>query len=217
VARLKIEWRSLSSVAPAAVTTGESEEATEESTKRSMFTEKPMMVYVTSDDPTDGDTRKLESVVFANEKVGVGSKFFDSIKVTSGDAAQDRILSEAGRRLPRIVFVNRDYSVADVLEGSELSGGKLLSAMQRVVRKEYVNSFDSMVRDYIKLLNELDRLESKKAAIEDQKRRLAEKPNKTREKKIARDEAEYKQEMEDWQEKEKKVLELKIKGGEAAA
>jgi len=217
VARLNIQWRSLSSVAPAAVTTGSSEEATEESTKRSMFTEKPMMVYVMSDDPTDGDTRKLESVVFANEKVGVGSKFFDSIKMTSGDAAQDRLLGEAGRKLPRIVFVNRDYSVADVLEGSELSGGKLLSAMQNVVRKEYVNSFDSMVRDYIKLLNELDRLESKKAAIEDQKRRLAEKPNKSREKKIARDEAEYKQDMEAWEQQEKKVLELKIKGGEAAA
>lgn len=217
MARLNIKWQSLSSVAPAAVTTGETEEASEEATKQAMFADKPLMIYVTSDDPTDSDTRKLESVVFANEKVGVGAKFFDAVKMTAGDAAQDRLLKDAGRKLPRIVFVNRDYSVADVLEGSELSGGKLLRAMQSVVRRAYVNSFDSMVRNYIKLLNELDRLESKKAAIEDQKRRVAAKPNKSREKKIARDEAEYKEDMEAWEKKEQKILELKIKGGDAAA
>jgi hypothetical protein len=71
-----------------------------------------------------------------------------------------------------------------------------------------------MVRDYISLLNELDRLESKKAAIEDQKRRVAEKANKSKEKKIARDEAEYKAEMEAFEAKEKKILEFKIKGAD---
>jgi hypothetical protein len=179
-----------------------------------MVNEKPIMIYVMSDDPTDSETRKFESVALAKEQVGVGAKFFDAVKMTAGDAAQDRVLKDAGRTTPRVVFLKRDYKVAEVLEASELSGGSLVKAMQSLVRAEYVNNFDTMVRDYIGMLNDLDRLESKKAAIEDQKRRLAEKPNKSREKKISRDEAEYKAEMTAWEEKEKKLLELKIKGAE---
>jgi len=177
-----------------------------------MVSDKPMMVYVMSDDPTDSETRKLDSVAFAKEQVGVGSKFFKAIKMTTGDAAQDRIIKDAGRHIPRIVFLKRDYTVATVLEGNELSGGGIVKAMQQVVAKEYVNNFDAMVKSYISLLNDLDRLESKKAAIEDQKRRVAEKANKSKENKIARDEAEYKAEMEAFEAKEKKILELKVKG-----
>jgi hypothetical protein len=202
-------------VAPAAVTTGETE-AESVAKQAQAVASQPMMIYITSDDPTDKDTRKLESVVFKNEKVGIGSKFFDCIKVSSGDALVDRLLKDAGRATPRLVFLNRQYEVKDVLENSELSGGKLLRAMKNVASDEYVTSFETMIRDYIKLLNELDRLESKKAQLEDQRRRLAEKPNKSREKKVARDEEEYKAEMEDWSQKEAKVKELRKKGEDKA-
>ncbi len=177
-----------------------------------MISEKPTMVYVMSDDPTDSETRKLDSVAFAKEQVGVGAKFFNAIKMTTGDASQDRIIKDAGKSVPRIVFLKRDYTVATVLEGNELSGGGIVKAMQQVVAKEYATNFDTMVKQYISLLNDLDRLESKKAAIEDQKRRVAEKGNKSKEQKIARDEAEYKAEMEAFEAKEQKILERKLKG-----
>ena len=194
------------------MTTGETVESGPAEPTRALISDKPMMVYVMSDDPTDSETRKLDSVAFAKEQVGVGSKFFSAIKMTTGDAAQDRVIKEAGKAVPRIVFLKRDYTVVTVLEGNELSGGGIVKAMQQVVAKEYVNNFDAMVKSYISLLNDLDRLESKKAAIEDQKRRVAEKANKSKENKIARDEAEYKAEMEAFEAKEKKILELKIKG-----
>lgn len=212
MARLNINWQNASAVAPTAVTTGESAEAADAKPARATISDKPMMIYVMSDDPTDSATRKLDSVAFAKEQVGVGSKFFNAIKMTSGDAAQDRVTKEASRQIPRIIFLKRDYTIVTVLEGNELSGGGIVKAMQQVVRSEYVNNFDTMVRDYISLLNDLDRLESKKAAIEDQKRRVAEKANKSKEKKIARDEAEYKAEMEAFEAKEKKILEFKFKG-----
>jgi hypothetical protein len=136
--------------------------------------------------------------------------------MTTGDAAQDRIIKDAGKAVPRIVFLKPDYTVANVLEGNELSGGGIVKAMQQLVSKVYVNSFDTMVKEYISLLNDLDRLESKKAAIEDQKRRVAEKGNKSKEQKIARDEAEYKAEMDAFETREKKILELKIKGAPEA-
>ena len=197
------------------MTTGESEQTADAQKEvRGRFADRPMMVYVMSDDPTDSATRKLDSVAFKKEQVGIGSKFFECFKMTSGDAAQDRMTKDAGRQIPRIIFLKRDYSVATVLEGSELSGGGIVKAMQMVVRQEYETNFDSMVRDYISLLNDLDRLESKKAAIEDQKRRVAEKPNKSKEKKIARDEEEYKADMVEFEAKEAKLKELKLKGAD---
>jgi hypothetical protein len=215
LARLNISWRSLNEIAPQAVTTGETEENAE--AKAGMRAEKPLMVYVTSDDPTDKVTRKLESVVFTNEKVCLGAKFFDTIKVSAGDALQDRILSENGRHTPRMVLLTRDYKVVAVLQKKQISGGKLLKAMKRVAKKEYATSFETMVRDYTKLLNELDRLESKKSAIADQRRRLQEKPNKSREKKIARDEAKYEAEMDAWKKKEEAILKFRVKGEKAEA
>ena len=214
MARLGINWQTRAELSPSAPTTGESTDEATAERQQSSTSDKPLMVYVMSDDPTDSATRMLDSVAFAKEQVGVGSKFFNAIKMTTGDAAQDRIIKDAGRQVPRIVFLDRRYKVVNVLEGNELSGGGIVKAMQQLVSKEYVNNFDAMVKNYISLLNDLDRLESKKEAIEDQKRRLAEKPNKSKEAKIARDEAEYKTEMADFESREKKILELKVKGGE---
>jgi hypothetical protein len=217
LAKLNINWQSMSSVGPAAVTTGESAEAAP-AEQQAATADKPFMVYVMADDPTDSETRLLESVAFAKEQVGVGSKFFNAVKMTSGDAAQDRIIKEAGKSTPRIVFLDRRYKVLNVLEGNELSGGGIVKAMQQAVSKEYTTKFDALVKEYISLLNDLDRLESKREAIEDQKRRVAEKPNKSKEAKIERDEAEYKTSMEAWQAKEQKLLETrKFKGEEKPA
>ena len=217
MARLRISWRSLNEIAPQAVTTGETEENAEEANQTGMRAEKPMLVYVTSDDPTDKTTRKLEAIVFANEKVGLGAKFFDTIKVTHGDALQDRLLKEHGRFAPRLVFLTRDYAVTDVMQKKQLTAGKILKSMQKLAKKEYATKFETMVRDYTKLLNELDRLESKKAALADQRRRLQEKPNKSRDKKVAREEIKHEAEMNAWKQKEDAILKFKVKGEKARA
>jgi hypothetical protein len=217
LARLNISWRSLNEIAPQAVTTGETEENAEENKQSGMRAEKPMLVYVTSDDPEDKVTRKLEEIVFASEKVDLGAKFFDTIKVAAGDALQDRILKEHGRYSPRLVFLTRDYKVTDVLQKTQISAGKMLKAMKRLANKEYVTNFEKMVRAYTKLLNELDRLESKKTALTDRRRRLQEKPNKSREKKVAREETKYKAEMDAWKQKEEAVLKFRVKGDKPEA
>jgi hypothetical protein len=221
MARLNIKWRSLNEIAPQAVTTGESEEIAEENAEEakqtSMRAEKPMLVYVTSDDPTDKVTRKLEAIVFANEKVGLGAKFFDTVKITHGDSLQDRILKEHGRYAPRLVFVTRDFAVSDVLQKKQLTAGKLLKAMKKLAKTEYATNFEAMVRDYTKLLNELDRLESKRAALADQRRRLQEKPNKSRDRKVAREEADLEVEMDAWKKKEEAILKFRVKGEKAQA
>ena len=175
-----------------------------------------MMIFVTSDDPTSKDMRKLEDVVFVNEQVGLGSKFFDCVKMSAGDALQDRIIAEAGNATPRIVFMRRDYTVSSVLQRTGISGGKLLKAMKSAARTEYKTNFDKMVRAYRKMLDELDRFDSKRAYIADQKKRLAAKPNATKAKKIEREEKELAEGMEEWKKREDALKELKSKDDKPA-
>jgi hypothetical protein len=210
--RLRIDWKSLTAVAPQAAATGDDEAKTPAS---SMRTERPLMVYVMSTDATDSATRKLEDVVFANEQVAVGAKFFDAVKISEADAAQDRILAEAGDGAPRIIFLGRDYKVDAVLEGKAASAGRLKAAMGALVAREYENSFDKMVGEYIKLLNELDRLDGRKAAIADQQARLKEKPNASKAKKVEREGKELEADMAKWQTAEKELLSFRPKGEKA--
>ena len=210
MALLNISWRTLTEISPQAATTGEETDEAAAEAGAAMRATRPMIVYVPSDDPTDKTTRKLEQVVFKNEKLGVGAKFFDTIKISAGDAMQDRILKEKNR-VPRMVFLKRDYSVHAVLQQRQLTPGKIIKAMKSLVRVEYVNRFDSMVKDYIKLLNELDRLEGRKTQLSDRRARLAGKPNASKAKKLARMEAEYKAERDAWVAKEKQILALQTK------
>jgi len=175
-----------------------------------------MMVFVTSDDPTAKEMRKLEDVVFANEQVGLGSKFFDCVKMSAGDALQDRIIAEAGKFTPRLVFIQRDYTVASVLQRTGISGGKVLKAMKLTARAEYKTNFDSMVKTYRKMLDELDRFDSKRAYIADQKKRLAAKPNASKAKKLEREERELEEGMAEWKKREDALKELKTKDDEPA-
>jgi hypothetical protein len=171
-----------------------------------------MMVYITDSDPTGKKTRKLEDVVFANEGLGIGCKFFDTIKMSPEKADKDRILKNAGRHTPRIVFLKRDYKVHSVMQNRQLTAGKLLKSMKLLAKQEYLNSFDKMVRGYGKLLNERDRLESKKTQLSDARARLQNKPNASKARKLARDEAEWQTKMDAWIQKEKELLTFRNKG-----
>jgi hypothetical protein len=209
LALLNISWRTLTEISPKAATTGEETEA-DAAPSAAMYAVRPMLVYIPSDDPSDKTTIKLEQVVFKDERVAIGSKFFDTIKVSAGDAAEDRIL-KTKKRVPRMVFLKRDYTVDSVLQQRQLTAGKILKAMKSLVKKEYVNSFDKMLKGYTKLLNELDRLEGRKTQLADMRNRLAGKRNPSKEKKLARMEAEYKADRDAWVAKEKQVLELQTK------
>ena len=203
----------MDSVAPTAASTGDDEVDGTIRTARAARAEKPMMIYITSDEGTDKYTRKLEDVVFANEQLAIGTRFFETIKVSNGNALQDRMLREAGRSAPRIVFLTRRYKVHAVLQKSQLSAGKLLKAMKLLVKKEYKNSFETLVRDYSKLLNELDRLEGKKAQLADMRARLQANPSPSKQRKLERGEKAYERDMEDWLAREKTCTDIKPKSG----
>ncbi len=176
-----------------------------------MRAEKPMMIYITDDDATSKLTRKLEDVVFANEQLGIGTKFFDTIKVSAGNALQDRMLKDAGRGTPRLIFMTRDYKVIAVNGKTKLTAGKVIKSMKKLAKKEYKSSFEKMVRSYTKLLNARDRLEGKRAQIADMRARLQKKPSPSKAKKLAREEKKLQKSMDDWRDAERKVLEFKTR------
>ena len=208
--RLRIDWRTLNTVAPQAAATGTA--TADANAQTALRSEKPMMIYVQHDDETDMTVRKLEDVVFIDERVALGAKFFDTIKVEPGNALQDRILKEAGKGTPRLIFLKRDYSGANGLRGKQISGSKVLKAMSFVARKEYVTSFAKMVRSYRKLLNDVDRLEGKKATIAQSRARLQGKPNPSKAKKLAREEKKLAAEFKKLEEQENKLLAFRSKG-----
>jgi hypothetical protein len=209
MARLNIRWETKSTVAPQAATTGDAQAA--DAAAGSMFAERPMLIYVTSDDATDSTTRKLEDVAFADERIGIGTKFFMCVKVTSGNALQDRLLKETGESTPRLVFVTREYKVLATLDEKKLKPGTIVKTMAKLAQAEYKDNFSSMVSNYAKLLNELDRLDGVRTQNEEAAKKLQEKPNASKQKKLEKDVAEYEKSMEAWKKSEEKLLEFKPK------
>ena len=173
------------------------------------------MVLVTDPDPTNKAMRKLEDVVFKNESLAIGTKFFLAIRISEADAARDRILAEAGKHAPRIVFLRRDYSVSGVVNKYSLKARKITGQMRKLAKKTYVNSFDKMVKGYIKLLTKLDGLESVRQRIADKRSRLKGSTKKSALKKLDRDIKKYDKEMEKWNAAEERLLAFKTKGAKA--
>ena len=206
--KLKIRWRTLTIFTPEESTASKTDAVT---VKRSEWADQPMIVYIPTDDPKDSITRKLESVVFVNEKLAIGAKFFDTIKVSRLDALEDLVLNDYAVVTPRVLLLKRDYTVHTALRGKQITASKILKAMHSLVRAEYVNDFNKMVRGYAKLLDELDLLASKKAAIDKTRRRLEDKPNAAKAKTLDREEEAYDEAMEDLAEREEKLLELRRK------
>jgi hypothetical protein len=209
-AKLTIHWLVVTTVAPDAAATG----ADSEPAGKAEW-DRPMMIYIPSDDPTDAITRKLEGVVFKNEKVAIAAKFFETLKISRKHALDDRLLASHTDPTPQIVFLRRDYTEHAALHKKQISASKLLKAMKSLVREEYVNDFDTLIRAYAKLLDELDRLESRREALEQQRKRLEEQPNAARLRKLEREEAAHEAAMDAWMEKEEKLLELRRKGEKA--
>ena len=174
-----------------------------------------MMVLVTDPDPTNKAMRKLEDVVFKNESLAIGTKFFNAIRIGEADAARDRILSEAGKNAPRIIFLRRNYTVSGVVTKHNLKARKITGEMRKLTKKTYVNSFDKMVKGYIKLLTKLDGLESVRQRIADKRSRLIGSTNRSALKKLERDVKKYDKEMEKWSTAEEKLLTFKSKGAKA--
>ncbi|MFI5403339.1 MAG: hypothetical protein ACHQ1G_10405 [Planctomycetota bacterium] len=208
--RLTIQWHEMEVVAPEAADTGTDPAAA----SRAMRARRPMLVLVTDGSAGDKAMAKLEEVVFKSEQVAIGAKFFDTLKVSTETAAADRVLAKAGAGTPRLILLTRDYKVHEVLDGNGASASKLVKGMASLARAEYQTDFDTVLKDYVKLLNERDRLDDKKATLEGQKTRAGD--NGAKAEKVAREMDEVDSAIADWTKREEALLAFKLKEAEKA-
>lgn len=172
-----------------------------------------MVIYIAADDETSTTARKLEDISFKDERVAIGAKFFRCVKISAANAAEDRLLKEHGSSTPRLIFVKRNYEVVGVLENNKLSASKIQKEMAKLCKDEYTNSFSSMLSNYAKLLNELDRLDDTSTKLAADAQRLADAGNRSsaKQKKYDRAKADFDKSMEEWTASEAALLELKLK------
>ena len=159
--------------------------------------DRPMLVYVYNDEK-DEDARFAieESNAFANDKVAVGARFFDCVRIDLETAKKDRALKGHLGTENSLIFVRPDYKVATAVnfKSTKLKAAKIFSGMCKTMQMDYSNCVKTAYTKMQKLQKsrvKLDRELLKVTQIDD--KIVAEKSAKKREKLIAeRDKAQGK-------------------------
>lgn len=173
MAKLNITWTDL---ADTAVTTGASAgsaEVRDMSTASGMLrpgdaqAEKPILVYLTSSDPDDQVAQDvIDSTTLKDERVSLASKLFTMVKVDGNSISEDHPYHRfiGGRKLPRLVLFTSAGDRIGKLEG-KASPSKLFSLMKKTAKRDFKMNVDNFVKDYQKILTELDKLDTLKQAV----------------------------------------------------
>lgn len=205
MAVLRIDWKSESRVAPdtSAVTPSAGEEGTakgEAGTPAAAAPRKagkPLLVYVAEPGSTEATFDKVEKVVLTDDRVVIGTWAFKCVRMTPEQAANDRLLKDAGKETPRIVFISSDYQNVKVLEGNKLSVGGLWSEMQAQFKKSYTGDLEKNVKALLKVLTEFDKIANQRKVLDAEKERT--------DKPTAADQAKWKKDADELDEAEKKA------------
>jgi hypothetical protein len=171
-----MKWTSKDRVSPetAVITPRDGEAGTPEASapvvEEARIADKPMMVFITDGAVVEGFD-KLEKVVFTEDKILIGSRAFSCIKLSPEQAAKDKLLANAGKETPRIVFVTVDYKDTTVIEGSKLSVNELWKVMQAQYKKAYEGNLETMAKSMLKVLIEFDKIGAARKVQEDKELR----------------------------------------------
>ncbi len=122
---------------------------------------KPVLVYISSPDPKyQKNQNYLESLVFRDARVGLGSHYFLCIRGNYAEIPQDPLWAKllGGKKFPRMAVISRDRKIVIRLEG-RIKSSRVLSAMQRVVSWDYRSpSFHDYINELRKTLIQLGAL-----------------------------------------------------------
>jgi hypothetical protein len=153
----QIRWRDVTNVAQE-ITTGMTEE---ESTKASR-SERPLFVFIHDADATTGTE---DDKAFQDERVAVGARFFDCVRISKADAAEDRLLKPYVTKAPVLVFLRPSFEVA-ASQPARFNASKIFDAMCATMKKDYANSVDTV-------LKQQRDIEKERAALQREKDKLA--------------------------------------------
>jgi len=162
--QFQIRWRDATSIAQD-VTTG----MTEEESAKTMRADKPLFVFISDPDADEGTE---DDKAFTDERVSVGARFFDCVRISKADAAEDRILKAYAPKAPILVFLRPSYDVVTT-HPARFNASKIFDAMSSTVKKDYKNSVDAVLkaqRDIEKERASIDRDREKLAKLEEDSR-----------------------------------------------
>ena len=134
---------------------------------------KPFVVYVKG---ADEEAQKLQEVLegttLKDERVAIASKAFVMIRMDGSELTDTHPFQKhlRGRKLPRIVLFDSEGDRVAALEGS-ISPSKLFSAMKKTFRRDYKGSLDSIVKNFQKILTEIDTLDTLEKALAEKEKR----------------------------------------------
>ena len=181
--QFRTSWRDVTRVSKD-VTTG----MTEKEAAAVVRHERPILVYVYNDEKDDDARFAIEeAAAFANDKVAVGARFFDCVRLDLETAKSDRMLKEHLGRQNSLLFVRPDYSVANAMhfKGSKLAAAKVFGAMCKTMKLDYSNCVKSAYSKMQKLQKSRVKLDREMVKVNQLDEKIvAEKSAKKREKMI---------------------------------
>ncbi len=142
---------------------------TEEQSAKASRSERPLFVFIHDADATIGTE---DDKAFQDERVAVGARFFDCVRISKADAAEDRLLKPYVGKAPVLLFLRPSYEVA-ASHPARFNASKIFDAMCATMKKDYRNSGDTVLkqqRDIEKDRAALERDREKLAKLEEESR-----------------------------------------------
>jgi hypothetical protein len=212
MAALQIRWVTMPRIAPEGVKVLTGEQASDPESTPVEKAEKPYLVLVGESAAAGGDEfDKVESVILKDERVALGSRAFTCVRISPEDAAEDPILSKAGKEVPRFVLVTADYKAASVLEKNKLSAGALWDGMKGAADKYYTKPLEGAVKGMRDVLIEVDKLYGERKTLTEKLDRLQEKGTAAQKKEVEDKIAALDEKQKKIEERQQEVWNLKAK------
>lgn len=149
--------------------------------------ERPMLVFVYPA-PKDGELHPRflveQDEAFRADKVAVGARFFDCLRISATDAAKDRVLKEAAEDAPCVVFVRPNYEVAKVVK--KTSERSLFRAMCKTMKLDYETCVATAYKKQERLLKEERELDKERVELIEIEQDLSETESKGKIKRLER-------------------------------
>lgn len=168
---------------------------------------KPSVVWL-QDIADDKTNTKIEGTIFQNENIGLAMKRFNCFKVN----VQDMPEGELKKKYMKQIGFHFFDPAADVF-GRPLVGKRAssLSGFSGAVDRVWAKSFTMRLKQYQKemknILDELDKIDSKKQVLDRKRQKLEGKPNPSLARAIEKDEAVLAKRMEEVEETESGINE----------
>lgn len=135
---------------------------TAEESQKASRADRPLFVFIHDPDATEGTE---DDKAFQDERVAVGARFFDCVRVSKADAAEDRILKAYAAKAPILVFVRPNYEVVGSHQ-ARFNASKVFDGMCATMKKDYKNSVETV-------LKQQREIEKERAALEREQEKLA--------------------------------------------